>query len=48
MQGEEALRTISMRYEDGVLKGAIPYSDVREMDTVSYVVNITDGVNTAS
>lgn len=48
MQGEEAIRTISMRYEDGVLKGTIPYSDVREMDTVSYVVNITDGVNTAS
>lgn len=48
MQGEEAIRTISMRYEDGTLKGAIPYSDVREMDTVSYVVNITDGVNTAS
>ena len=48
MQGEEAIRTISMHYEDGVLRGTIPYSDVRDMDTVSYVVNITDGVNTAS
>ena len=36
-----------LTYADGVLKGSIPYSSVREKESFQYTVTITDGVNKA-
>ena len=44
----DQVMSVPMTYQDGTLKATVPYHDLKDLESFSYNIVVSDGVNTAS